>query len=92
MSLSNDILKAQHMGVRDYKKNLSSKLLDGLVVITDHGKPVSINMPYNEILEIIDIVDEMNDQETIQMVLEGREAVKNKARVVDVKEVFSKLK
>jgi hypothetical protein len=57
--------------VRDFKTQLSSKLLGDLLVITDRGKPVSVNLPYSDVLELIDILDELTDPETLAMIAEG---------------------
>ena len=43
MTTAVDILKAKHCGIREYKEHLSTTLLKDLVVITDRGKPVSVN-------------------------------------------------
>ena len=92
MSIALDLLKANHMGVKNFKKHVSSKLLDHILVITDHGKPVSVNVPYEEILELVDIVEEMSDPEIVKEVMKGRKAVKEGKKGVPVSEVFQKIR
>jgi hypothetical protein len=92
MSIAVDLLKAHHIGIRDLKEHLSTKFLNNLLVITDRGKPVSVNLPYSDVLELMDIVDELTDPETIAAISEGREAIKEGAEGVPVSNLFSKIR
>jgi PHD/YefM family antitoxin component YafN of YafNO toxin-antitoxin module len=92
MSIAADLLKADHIGVRDLKTQLSSKLLGDLLVITDRGKPVSVNLPYSDVLELIDILDELTDPETLAMIAEGRKAIKAGAEGIPVANLFSRIR
>lgn len=80
MSIAVDLLKADRIGIRDFKKHLSAKLLNNLLLITDRGKPVSVNLPYGDVLELVDILDELTDIETLKTVAEGREAIREKRK------------
>ena len=89
MNIAAGLLKAPHIGVRDLKENLS-KLLKGKnpLVITDHGQPVDVIVPYDDMMCLIDIVDEITDPETLATVLEGKRAVKAGAKGVPVSGLF----
>lgn len=80
MSIATDLLKAQHIGIRDLKEHLSTRVLNEPLIITDRGTPVSVNLPYSDVLELVDILDEISDSKTIETVLEGREAIKEGIR------------
>ncbi len=92
MSISSSLLKARHIGIRDLKGRLSTKFLNGIMIITDRGLPISVNLPYSDILELVDIVDELSDSNTIKTVLEGRTAVKKGTKGVSVSDLFKKLR
>jgi len=92
MSISTDILKADRIGIRDFKEHLSTKTLNNLLVITDRGKPVSVNLPYSDVLELIDMLDELSDLETIKTISAGRQAIEDGAEGVPVSNLFDKIR
>ncbi len=92
MSIATDLLKADHMGIRDLKEHLSAKLLEKVLVITDRGAPMSVNLPYSDVLELTDLLDELLDLETIGTIREAREAIKAGAKGVAVSNLFRKIR
>lgn len=92
MNISTDFLKAQRIGIRDLKEHISTKYLSGILVITDRGTPISVNLPYSDLLELIDILDELADIETVEAVVKGRESIKKGAKGVSVSKLFSKIR
>ncbi len=92
MSIAIDLLKANRIGIRNLKEHLSTKLLNNLLIITDRGNPVSVNLPYPEVLELVDILDELADSETIAAIDEGRKAVKAGAKGVPVSNLFKRIR
>lgn len=93
MSIAASLLKAPHIGIKDLKENLS-KLLGSKdpLVITDHGKPVDVIVPYEDMLNLIDIIEEVTDPETLATVLEGKKAVKAGAKGVPVSQLFKSIR
>ncbi len=59
MSIATDLIKADHVGIRQLKGSASTKLFEHMFVITTKGEPVSVNVPYSDIVELIDIMDEI---------------------------------
>jgi len=92
MSIAVDLLKADRIGVRDFKEHLSTKLLNNLLLITDRGNPVSVNLPYQDVLELVDILDELTDIETLKTVAEGREAIKTGPEGIPVSNLFNNIR
>ncbi len=92
MSIATDLLKAEHMGIRDLKEHLSTKLLEKVLVITDRGTPMSVNLPYSDVLELTDIIDELSDLETLATVTEGRKAIRQGAKGILVSGLFKKIR
>lgn len=92
MSIATDLLKANHMGIRDLKERLSAKLLEQVLVITDRGIPMSVNLPYSDVLELTDIIDELSDSETLAAIAEGRKAISQGAKGIPVSSLFKKIR
>lgn len=92
MSIAAELLKAPHLGIRDIKERLSRRLLKDVLIITDRGIPVSVNLPYADMLEWVDIIDELTDLETINRVREGRKAVHEGAQGIPVVQLFKKIR
>ncbi len=92
MSIATELLKAKHIGIRGLKNHLSKKFLKSFLVITDRGTPVSVNLPYSDVLELADIIDELADLETIETIQEGRKAIKSGAKGIPVSNLFSRIR
>ncbi|MBI4397883.1 MAG: hypothetical protein HY586_02025 [Candidatus Omnitrophica bacterium] len=89
MVIATDLLKAKHIGIRDLKEHLSKRLKERLpLVITEHGEPVKFILSYQDVLELIDVLDELQDMETLQWIQEGRGAVKKGAKGFPVSDLF----
>ena len=92
MTTATEILKAGHVGVREFKEHVSAESLKKITVITDHGKPISVNLPYDEVLELMDILDELRDETVVKAVSEGRRSIKAGQEGIGVSKLFNKLK
>ena len=92
MSVAAALLKAHRIGVRDLKEHISTEFLKEILVITDRGTPVSVNLPYSDVLELIDILDELRDPETMAILREGREAINKGAKGVSVSKLFNRIR
>ena len=92
MSIATDLLKTRHVGIRDLKEHLTTELLHKPLIITDRGTPVSVNVPYSEMMEFLDILNEIEDTETVLTVQEGRKAIKAGAKGIPVSRLFKKIR
>jgi len=92
MGIATDLLKADRVGIRELKKKLSASFLKKPLIITDRKSPVSVNLPYSDMLELIDILDELSDIETLNIVKEGKKAIYSGAKGISVSDVFKKRK
>lgn len=92
MSFAVDLLKVNHIGIRDLKEHLSTKLLAGILVITDRGTPLSVNLPYSDLLELLDIIDELSDLETLTDIAEAKKAIRQGAKGIPVSDLFKKIR
>jgi prevent-host-death family protein len=91
MSIATNILKAPHVGIRDLKIHLSSLLKKGSLIVTERGKPVNVILPYSDMIELLDMLDEITDPETIKTIQEGRKAISTGVKGIPVSNVFKKL-
>lgn len=92
MSIATDLLKAEHVGIRDLKEHLSAKLLEKVLIITDRGTPMSVSLPYSDVLELTDIIDEISDYETLTTIKEGRQAIRKGAEGIPVSHLFKRIR
>ena len=77
MAFSLNLLRARHVGIREFKENISGFFKKrGLLIVTEHGEPTRVVVPYQEMLEMADLMEELNDPQTLALVAEGRRAVR----------------
>ena len=92
MSLMSDITRAGHIGVKDLRDHAPKYMRDNQVyLVTRHGRPVKFLVPYEEMAELVDILDELSDPETLEMVARGRRAIAKGEKSVPVKKVWQRL-
>ena len=93
MSLAVDMLHATHMGVKDFRDHLAETLKkQGVLIVTQHGQPSKVVVDYEDMLELVDILDELKDPSTMQAVLEGKEVIRRGVRGVPVTRLFKKIR
>jgi len=93
MSIVLDFLKAEHIGARAFRNRLFEFLKgDEPLIITEHGKPVRVMLDYEAMLELLDILDELSDPETIEAVREGRKAINSSAKGIPVSRLFHRIR
>lgn len=93
MSIATDILKSHHIGIRDLKEHLSKLLkTNEPLVVTDRGTPINVILPYSDMLELMDILDELSDLETLKAIQEGRKAIKAGAKGIPVSNLFNEIR
>lgn len=89
MSISKTLLKARSIGIRNFR-NSASKFIGKhqFLVITEHGTPASVLLPYNDVLEIVDILEELEDKKTLKAVTAGRRSIKKGAKGILAAKIF----
>ncbi len=93
MALALDLLKAEHVGVRKLRNHLFELLKENNpLVITERGHPTKIMFDYEEILELLDVLDELSDPEVVAAVVEGRKAIAAGAKGVAATDLIEKYK
>jgi antitoxin (DNA-binding transcriptional repressor) of toxin-antitoxin stability system len=93
MTVVKALLEARHIGVRDLREHLSKRLKEKkAIVITEHGTPTRVIFAYQDVVELIEVLDELQDRAAIQTVWEGRKAIKAGAEGVPVSRLFRRIR
>jgi len=93
MTIAQALLRAKNVGIRNAKNKLSKLIKKHeLWIITEHGTPTSALLPYDDLLDLADVIDELQDKDAIEAVIEGRKAIKSKLKGRSVMSAFKKLK
>jgi len=93
MNIAMQLLKANHVGVRELKMHLSGFLKKGQpFIITEHGRPMQVMIPYADMLEFVDIIEELQDPEVLKLIQQGRKSIKRGAKGLLVSKIFQKIR
>ena len=91
MTLGKALLKARTVGVRNFRNKISRFIKSHeMFVVTEHGSPASVLLPYEDVLEIVDVLDELRDKKAVEAVLHGRKSVAKGVKGILAKTVFKK--
>lgn len=92
MSAVIDLIKAEHVGVRELRDHLCGFMKDKkpAIVVTERGKPVRVIVSYAKMVELLEFFDEVSDPETMRNIHEGVEAVKHGSKGVSFSETYQK--
>ena len=93
MSIAANMLRATHMGVKDFRDHLAETLKrQDMLIVTQHGQPSKVVIDYEDMLELVDVIDELEDAATTRTVLEGRSAIKEGIKGISVNHLFKKIR
>ena len=91
MTLSLALLRAQRVGAREFRNKACAFIRTGkFYLVTEHGKPAGVFMPYEEALELTEMIDELNDKKLLKTVAEGRRAIHRGAKGIYLKDAVKK--
>ena len=87
------LLKARTIGVRKFRNKISRLIKSHeMCVVTEHGTPASVLLPYEDVLEIADVLDELKDKDALEAVARGRKSIAKGVKGILAKTVFKKRK
>ena len=93
MTVASALLHAKYVGVRELREHLSKRLKEKkAIVVTEHGTPTKVILSYQDVIELIEVLDELQDRATVQSVQEGRRAVKAGSEGVPVAHLFQQIR
>ena len=81
MTLAAALLRAPRIGAREFRNKACSFIRRGKAyLVTEHGQPAGVCLPYEDAIELADIIDELNDKKLLKIIAEGRRAINRGAR------------
>ncbi|MBU4251979.1 MAG: type II toxin-antitoxin system Phd/YefM family antitoxin [Candidatus Omnitrophica bacterium] len=92
MSAVIDLIKAEHVGVRELRDHLCEFMKDKkpAIVVTERGQPVRVIVPYAKMVELLEFFDEVSDSDTMRNIHEGAEAIKKGSQGVSFSGTYKK--
>ncbi|MEA2082490.1 MAG: type II toxin-antitoxin system prevent-host-death family antitoxin [Elusimicrobiota bacterium] len=93
MNTSIQLLRAEHTGVREFRKNLSFYLKKkDSVVVTSRSAPKKVLVPYDDLLEIVEILDELSDEKVVKTIVKAKKSIASGKKGIPVSALFKKLR
>ena len=93
MTLAAQILKAPHIGSKDLRDNMARSIKSNKpVVVTEHGRPRQVLLPYEMMLDLIETVEDLQDKDLMAQIFEGKRAVGAGEAGIPVEASFKKIR
>lgn len=93
MSVARAVLNARYVGIRDLREHLSKRLKGSrVIVVTEHGTPTKVILSYQDVMELIEVMDELRDQAALQAVQEGRKSIQEGTEGIPVSRLFDQVR
>ena len=93
MTTATELLKAPRFGIKDFKTHISERIRSRrAMVLLDRGEPKKVIIEYNELIEMIELIDDLQDKGLIQLVHEASVAIQREDPGISVKDSFAKIK
>lgn len=91
MTLSGALLRAPRIGAREFRNKACAFVKAGkFYLITEHGNPTGVFMPYEDALELTEIIDELHDKKLLKTIAEGRRAIHRGAKSISLESALKK--
>ncbi len=88
-----DLLKAEHVGIRELKANLSAYMHSKKPIITtDRGEPVKVLVTYQDMVALLELLGDLSDKRMAEAVRGGRASIKRGAVGIAARESLDKLR
>ncbi len=91
MTLSAALLRAPRVGAREFRNKACAFIKAGkFYLVTEHGKPAGVFMPYEEALKLTEIIDELHDKALLKTIAAGRRAIRSGAKGISLKDALKR--
>ncbi|MBI5881946.1 MAG: type II toxin-antitoxin system Phd/YefM family antitoxin [Elusimicrobia bacterium] len=88
-----DLLRAEHVGLRELKANMSGYAHSKKPVIaTDHGKPLRVLVSYEDMVSILEMLRDLLAPKTAAALTRGRKAIESGAKGIPARRTLDKLR
>jgi len=89
--MSAALLRAPRIGVREFRNKACAFIRAGkFYLVTEHGRPAGVFMPYEDALELTELIDELNDKKLLKTIAEGRRAIHKGAKGISLEGAVKK--
>ncbi len=93
MTTATTLLKASRFGIKDFKTHISARIKSHKpMVLLDRGEPKKVILDYNDLVEMIELMEELQDRELMNLVRLGRESLKRNPSGIDAEKSLAKLR
>ena len=83
--------EAKSVNVREAQAKLSRLIRSKTAsLVTSHGKPVSFIVPYEKMLDLLEMIDELKDQRLLEEIARGRSEYEA-GKAVPAEQLFKKM-
>ncbi len=91
MTTTSLLRKAKPVNVREAQARLSELIRSEMPsLVLSHGKPVSFQIPYDEMLDLLEMLDELKDEQLLKKIARTR-AEYAKGKAVPAERLFKKM-
>ena len=91
MGVKSLLKEAKSVNVREAQAKLSRLIRSKRAsLVTSHGKPVSFIVPYEEMLDLLEMIDELKDQRLLEEIVRVRSEYKA-GKAVPAERLFKKM-
>jgi len=91
MTLAAALLRVPRIGAREFRNKACAYIRKGKAyLVTEHGQPAGVFLPYEDVLELVEVIDELHDKEALKAIAEGRRAIRRGARGISLSESLKK--
>jgi antitoxin (DNA-binding transcriptional repressor) of toxin-antitoxin stability system len=91
MTTATLLRKAKPVNVREAQARLSRLISSKMPsLVLSHGKPVSFLMPYDEMLDLVEMVEDLKDQKLLKEIAKAR-AEYDRGKAVPAERLFKRM-
>ena len=91
MTLAAALLRAPRIGAREFRNKACSFIRTGKAyLVTEHGHPAGVFLPYADAIELADIIDELHDKKLLKIIAEGRRAIRRGTKGIPLSDSLKK--
>lgn len=88
-----ELLKAEHVGLRELKENISGYAHSRKTVIaTDHGKPIKVLISYDDMVSLLETVKDLLEAKMSSAVRKGRKAIEAGGKGIPARRALERLR
>lgn len=93
MTLTMELLKAKHIGVRELGRNVSTYLKkDAPCVVDVKGKKDKVIISLDVLVDLLEMLEDLQDRDLLELVRQSRTAVASGEKEVPVENVIKRRK